>query len=336
MSRLLLHIGAHKTGTTSVQNAFKSREAALAEHCVAYPLTGRLAAHYVFAAPWIGEMRLLYRFSPEDGREAWRRLDADWARFDGTVVLSAEAFCQVRPDRVDFREVAALAGRFEAVEIVYVARDQLSAIQSVFMEISRTRANWPRLERILEVALTAASPFPIAFDHRVMLDHVEEGFRPAQIRFVDAERLQAAEGGIVDYFARLCGLPADALGPAPRLNVSADPLAHYVAAEICAPDKVDGVEIARCRAVLEAVYGPDVRTSMFTRDEIERARAVFGPANEALGRRIVAHDDCAARLVLPRFENHLTRDRLGDEFQAALRRAYPDRDRIPAFAPAPP
>ena len=57
---------------------------------------------------------------------------------------------------------------------------------------------------------------------------------------------------------------------------------------------------------------------------------------EALGRRIVAHDDCAARLVLPRFENHLTRDRLGDEFQAALRRAYPDRDRIPAFAPAPP
>ena len=44
MSRLLLHIGAHKTGTTSVQNAFKSREAALAEHCVAYPLTGRLAA----------------------------------------------------------------------------------------------------------------------------------------------------------------------------------------------------------------------------------------------------------------------------------------------------
>lgn len=331
MSRLILHIGAHKTGTTSVQHFFKAREAALGAHGVAYPLTGRLAAHYVFAAPWIGEMKPLYGFTPEDGREAWARLDADWAGFEGTVLISAEAFCHVRPDRVDFREVAALAARFDEVEVVYVARDQLSAIQSVFMEISRTRADWPRLELIFEVALMADSPFPLTFDHRVMLDHVEEGFDPTQIRFLGADRLQAAEGGIIGYFARLCGLPAEAVGEPARLNVSADPLAHYVAAELSAPGQVEVADIERCRAALEEVYGPGVRTTMFTREEIERARAVFCPANAALAERIVAHDDCAARLTLPRFEDHLTRDQLGEDFRAALRRAYPDRERIPVF-----
>lgn len=317
MARLILHIGAHKTGTTSIQHYFHANAESLLRQGVAYPLTGRLKAHYVFAAPWIGEMQKLYGFTEDDGRAAWRDLDRYWTDFDGTLFLSAEAFCHRTPDRVDFREVAELARRFDEAEVVYVARDQVAAIQSVYMEITRHRPHAPSLARILNVVINDPDVFPISFDHRDMLDLVEEGFEPRQIRFLSYDRLKHSPNGLVGYFTRLCGLELGTIEEI-RENTSADPLAHYLAAQACFPDPVSPAMIARCRAALVAAHGENARSTMFSREEIRQLHQVFEPANRALAARIRSQGGYEADLELSRFEAHLSRDELAPDVCAEL------------------
>ena len=43
--RLFLHIGRHKTGTTSLQNFFSEKKELLSERGILYPETGRVTAH---------------------------------------------------------------------------------------------------------------------------------------------------------------------------------------------------------------------------------------------------------------------------------------------------
>lgn len=319
MAHLILHIGAHKTGTTSVQHYFHANAAALLRRGVAYPPTGHLKAHYVLAAPWIGEMEKLYGFTAEDGRAAWCSLDQHWARFEGTVFLSAEAFCHRMPDRVDFRELAELSHRFDSVEIVYVAREQVAAIQSVYMEITRHRPNAPSLARILDAVLHEPDIFPISFDHRDMFDQVEAAFRPEQIRFLSYDRLRRTPGGVIGYFCQLCGVqvPAEMV----RENISADPLSHYLAATACHPAPVSPETIAQCRAALERVHGANIRTTMFSRSEIEQLHQAFEPANRMLLTRIAPQGGLEADLELSRFENHLARDELSPEAHAEISRS---------------
>lgn len=320
MARLILHIGAHKTGTTSVQKFFKMNEGALAAHGVAYPLTGRKNAHYILAAPWISGMEHRHGFTPADGLKTWDHLDREWADHDGVVFISSEAFCRQWPDRVDFREVAALTQGFEKVEIVYVVRDQLSAIQSVFMQRSRNQRNAPSFQDVLRSAFEGGGALPITFRHADVLTQTESGFAPDAIRLVNYDTATKSPGGVIGYFLRLCGVPAKAFSETKfvRENISADPLSHLLAAERCAPESVQQSIVDQCRAKIEQRFGEDARTTMFTRDEIQTLRAHFEPMNEDFATRITAEDECAGPIVLPDFEGFVTRDLLDEAFLSGL------------------
>lgn len=323
MARLILHIGAHKTATTSVQKFFKLNRQALAAHGVAYPLTGKQNAHYILAAPWISAMERKHGFTRADGLAVWRRLDRRWADHDGVVFLSSEAFCRQLPERVDFAEVAELTRRFESVEIVYVVRNQLSALQSFFMQISRNQRNADSFAVMMAKALESGPATPNPLRHSDLVAQVEAGFPNEAIRVANYELLASAPGGVIGYFLGLCGLPPDVAGPTAgyRANVSADPLSHLLAAERCAPETVRPEMIARCREAIEARYGAGVRTTMFTRDEIQTLRSHFEPLNAHLATRIAAKDEYAGPIDLPAFDGFLTRDQLDDAFLSSLPRA---------------
>lgn len=128
MSKLVLHIGPHKTATTYLQSNFKSQRGALRKHGWLYPVIGvrtALAHQDVAENPNAIQTRSgpVYASVAAAAREAQAR--------DLGVLLSAERFRRWRT-----KQVAALAGVFSADEpkIVYVLRDPMTVIRSMWAQ----------------------------------------------------------------------------------------------------------------------------------------------------------------------------------------------------------
>ena len=100
----LLHVGPHKTGTTSIQDAFYGSRPRLLEHGVHY-LGGTRDLR-----PVLLELLDHDRAGRTDGPESWQQLLAEADRTSAhTTVLSSELLC-VAGDRLRGRLVADFVG----------------------------------------------------------------------------------------------------------------------------------------------------------------------------------------------------------------------------------
>ena len=88
---LLLHVGPHKTGTTTVQNAFVARRDDLAAHGVAYP--GKSAAPHGAVIARLGTWSGWYDEIAPTSIRRWERFCETTRSLDATVVVSSEALC---------------------------------------------------------------------------------------------------------------------------------------------------------------------------------------------------------------------------------------------------
>ena len=115
MAQLVLHVGAHKTGTTYLQNLFHQNRAALADAGIYYPDIGPNTAHHVLASPWLNMQDVPASFFNTRGPdELWADLIARYATAPGTVFLSGENFLRAYPETVNMAE---LADRLETVDL---------------------------------------------------------------------------------------------------------------------------------------------------------------------------------------------------------------------------
>lgn len=129
MKKIVLHIGANKTGTTSIQNFFSEQEVELREkHGVLYPVAGRVwNAHFKLA--WaVGAGKVI------DGQEReWVKLrDEIEASTCNTFVLSSENFILVK-DPKSIRFIRDLFPDYE-FQIVLYARRQDYWLESLFLQ----------------------------------------------------------------------------------------------------------------------------------------------------------------------------------------------------------
>ena len=93
---VLLHVGPHKTGTTSVQYAFHLARPALAEHGVRYAGSRR---HSVEAAQAVRGVRP--KVSHRHGVRQWRELvDESRTAADARVVISSEWLSEATPEAI--------------------------------------------------------------------------------------------------------------------------------------------------------------------------------------------------------------------------------------------
>jgi len=124
--RLVLHVGQHKTGTTSIQGALKSLRRELAGRGVLYPETGcpewaDLGQHLLpwslqrsEALPTLRGRRAT--FASGDTDRLWDQLHEEIAADDAdTVLISSEEF-----DVLDRREIEALGGRLDRYDVTPV------------------------------------------------------------------------------------------------------------------------------------------------------------------------------------------------------------------------
>ena len=130
---VLVHIGPHKTGTSSLQSVAEVTRSALLAHGVTYP--GTAGAHHVeakalrrLAGGWTHDAEA----SPDV--EQWSRLVAEVARTPGRVLLSSEFFAQA-DDEAQARMVRDVGP--ERIHVLTAARNPAALATSTWQQVLR-------------------------------------------------------------------------------------------------------------------------------------------------------------------------------------------------------
>jgi len=290
MSRIVIHIGTHKTATTHLQDTFHKNRALLKTHGVTYPYIGWTRGQHGLASAWI---RMPMPYALLNPHRAWDKLTRAHADKPGTVFISSEEFSRLAPRQVNMAELRKMVAGFDEVRILCTLRNQASFLQSVYQQVSveRNPGVWgPFYKRALQTKRADG----LALDYNDLYDHLLTGFAPEEIRFLSYDTAVKDEGGIVGAYLRALDLPlrADDLEPfaAKSSNVSEDALATLAANMVAGADVARPGLVAQMRQALDQGAGADrPRSTVYSRAEVQEMAATFNPLNAKLARRLRAH-----------------------------------------------
>lgn len=287
MAKVILHIGAHKTGTTYLQNMFHLNRDRLAEDGIHYPDIGPNTAHHALAAIWQKMPDVPDSFFGTQGPEGlWRKLIDTYATAPGTLFLSAENFSRFYPETVDMADLAARLSVFSDIKIVYTMRTQPELVQSLWLQLARSGKPltiYPFVRNTLEHRRS----FGIRIDHNAVYDTLLQGFMPDQIHLLDYNQIRRSPGGVVQSFLTLLGstLKLDDLKQPSReeANISPNPLAYWIACQINSGNTPDNLLVQRVAEVLSQGGSPN---SLLARHEYHKLASRYAPANATLIERV--------------------------------------------------
>jgi hypothetical protein len=287
MTELVIHAGTHKTATTTIQETLAANRERLAACGLVYPAIGQAAGHHLLVSEWLDHLAA-YR----DGRspeEHWRALAAEHAAGPDTVLLSSEEFARKGPQHVDLAALRARAAPFARCRIVYVLRNQVAYIQSLYLEMQR-QYRMPPFGEYVRQCLARDHASGMYLDYGELYATACAAFAPGEVRLLSYEALAGTGRPIAAAFLAAIGCDAAAEAVQPlsgrnRSNASPEPLAAWVANQVTAPEIAGPGMVDLVDGVLRDAFGPDVATTLFTRAEIERLAARYEPLNRALEAR---------------------------------------------------
>ena len=316
MARLVLHIGTHKTGTSSLQNAFWRRRDLLATHGIIYPDFGSAHSHHGLLGDRHADLARAYPL-PKPPAALIADLAALHAASDATVILSSEEFSRGTPARrFDFRTFRATSG-FDRVEMVALLRSQRAYLQSVFLEvIKRTAVPW---DKFFVQSLKTDLAHGLFLDFNALDDHLLTGFAADEITYLDYDAAQRHPGGTTGAVLAHLGLPPDSPGlnldQDHRDNASSEPLVVLAALAMSTGTTLDGGLLEFLREVFRDHFGPQARSTLYGVKRAERLLAHFAPLNAAFRSRITQRGGVPPALELkPLPPETLTADRLDVDF----------------------
>ena len=193
-----------------------------------------------------------------------------------TLILSSEEFSRLAPEQVDMQALRAYAAPFRACRIVFVLRNQLSYIQSLYLEMQR-QFRLPGVDAYVKQCLASGHASGMFLDYGALYDHALTAFAADEVRLLSYETLITAGPDLTRTFLDALGLRPAALEleAAGRSNVSPSPLASWAANRVSSPEIASPrlVELAT-RAFAEE-FGEDAGSMLFTPAEAEAIRPAF-------------------------------------------------------------
>jgi hypothetical protein len=132
MRTLYVHVGLHKTGTSSVQAFFDAHRDHWRGHGLLYPLTGIVPAypgHHNLAWELAGDRRF------DSRRGTWAALFSELKTFEGNALLSSEDFesSLAYPSRWKILKDRAQRSGYD-LRLIMFLRDQASYIESLYLQ----------------------------------------------------------------------------------------------------------------------------------------------------------------------------------------------------------
>lgn len=128
-SRVVLHVGSPKSGTTFLQQAMWHHRPALAEAGIALP--GRRQREMFLAAIEVREEHEFWGYAPDQIDGTWARLCAQAREHRGTTVMSHELLSAATPEQIE-RALSHLEG--VELHLVLTARDLVRQVTSEWQE----------------------------------------------------------------------------------------------------------------------------------------------------------------------------------------------------------
>jgi len=288
MARLVLHIGTHKTGTTTIQDTFHANRDLLAQHGVIYPALGKHSGHHGLLTDWIA-LPLAYDL-PDGGIGTLRALAARYVDSDVTLLLSSEEFSRGggAGGRVDMAALAGIFGGFESIKVVCFLREQWQFLQSVYLEVARSRSP-PRPPVLIEQAFETGMVDGLWCDYLALYNHLLTGFSPDMIHLIDYITARKKKGGVLEAMLSSLDIPlkSEALVQVNNgtSNVSPRPLPVWAALAIAGGNPATKELFPAVQTAFNLEYGLNTASSLFTREELVRIGAHFARSNRRLTKR---------------------------------------------------
>ena len=218
--RVLLHVGAPKTGTSFVQDILFQNRAALRERGILYP-ADRHDAHFLAALdlmelPWGGLER--------EAAGAWERLAAQVREWPQTAIISHEIFGSASRVQVA-RAMDSLAGEDAEIHVVFSARDLVRQIPAEWQENvkhRRTKTYGRFLENLQDPERSAevAQWFWGVQEVPDVLDRWAESLPRDQVHLVTVPRPGASPTLLWERFAGVFGIDPTEFTPVGKANAS--------------------------------------------------------------------------------------------------------------------
>lgn len=206
--RVVVHVGAPKTGTSFVQDLLFQNRERLAAQGVLYP-ADRFDAHFLAALdlmelPWGGLER--------QAVGAWDRLADQVRTWEGTVIVSHEILATASPAHVE-RAMASFGDDSE-VHVLMSARDLVRQIPAEWQENvkhRRTVGYWEFLDDIRDPASTAkvAAWFWAVQHIPAALGRWATDVPPERVHLVTVPQAGAPRNWLWERFAAVFGLDPD-------------------------------------------------------------------------------------------------------------------------------
>jgi hypothetical protein len=202
-SRVFLHVGSPKTGTTFLQDVLWSQRDTAREQGLLLP-GERFHDHYLATL----DVRDLLDESvqPARARGMWDRLVGEALAWDGNVLISHELFAGATIDQAR-RAMEALAGRAE-VHVVVTARDHVRQISAEWQEHvkHRSAATFADFVRDVRDDTARTSWFWQVQDYAALLERWGAGLPPERLHVVTVPAAGSDPTTLWDRFAGLLGV----------------------------------------------------------------------------------------------------------------------------------
>lgn len=211
--RIVLHVGAPKTGTTFLQGALWDQRSALLEQ--GYVCPGTRERDMFHAAVEIRESFAFWGLDPAELKGSWRRMCAEARDFNGSTIMSHELLSAANPRQIA-RALAPLEG--EEVHVVLTVRDLARQVTSEWQERVKNGGSksFKSFHRAIGRQLRDQE-FSGAFwrsqDPVSILSRWGAQIPAERIHVVTCPPPGVGPAELWHRFADACGFDADALGP---------------------------------------------------------------------------------------------------------------------------
>ena len=283
--RVLLHVGAPKTGTSFVQDILFSNRDALRERGILYP-ADRHDAHFLAALdlmelPWGGLER--------EAVGAWDRLAAEVREWPDTAIISHEILGTASRVQVA-RAIESLGGSDTEIHIVFSARDLVRQIPAEWQENvkhRRTKTYGRFLENLRDPERSAevAQWFWGVQEIPDVLDRWGEAVPRERVHLVTVPPPGSSPTLLWERFAGVFGIDPTEFTPseqvehlARRTRVGDDPPPQHAAQRLAAQPPLPGVR-ARDGGAPEPLATPGLTAALPARGRLplgERPRPLLG------------------------------------------------------------
>lgn len=316
MAKLVLHIGTHKTATTTIQDCFARNAQLLATYGLIYPRLNPANGHHGLVMDWVG---LPLNYAIEGGSlAAMRGLAQCYGTQEGTVFLSSEEFSRATPgSRVDFAALRQAAAGFSRIEVVCLLREQWQFLQSIYLEISRYSQSPPPAQWVAGLLATDMAQ-GLWTDYTRLYADLLQVFAADEIRFFSYGDWAAAPDGVVGRMLDYLGIDlavADLdVEHGGRSNVSPPPLASWAANVIAHPMVAPPALVTSCAGALAVEYGEDRPSVLWQRDEMAGLLDYAAERNAALTGVLAPHQPDFALLRQGPPANAIYREDINSSF----------------------